>query len=58
MNRFLLLLKEEDGATLIEYALIVTLISIAGVIASTMAGNEVSASFSTISSTLSSNNKH
>lgn len=57
MKNLFLLLKDESAATAIEYALIVSLISIVGVIATGMAGQQISASFSNISSTLSSSNR-
>jgi pilus assembly protein Flp/PilA len=55
MNKFLLF-KNENGATAIEYALIVALVSIIGVIASTMSGEEISLSFNTVATSLSSAN--
>ncbi len=56
MKNFVAFLKDQNGATAIEYALIVALISIAGIMASQMAGNELNTSFSNISSTLTSAN--
>lgn len=57
MKTFLLLLKDEKAATAVEYGLIVAIVSIAGVIASGMAGSQVSISFSKVASTLSSSNR-
>lgn len=57
MRELFLLLKDEKGATAIEYALIVALVSIVGVIASNMAGEQIVNSFSKVSSTLTSSNQ-
>jgi pilus assembly protein Flp/PilA len=54
MKIFTRLLKNQNGATAIEYGLIVALISIAAVIASGMAGNGIVGSFNKVSSTLTS----
>ena len=56
MKTFILLLKDEKAATAIEYGLIVALVSIIGVIASNMAGQQIANTFSKVSSTLSSSN--
>ena len=50
-------IKQQDGATAIEYALIAALIAIAGIAAMTTLGNNVRNSFSKVSSTLSSVNR-
>jgi Flp pilus assembly pilin Flp len=57
MKVLFLLLKDEKAATAIEYALIVALVSIVGVIASNMAGQQLVNSFSKVSSTLGSANR-
>jgi len=46
------LLSEESGQGLIEYALIAGLIGLAAVVAMTTLGTQISAAFSSISSTL------
>ncbi len=56
MKVFILLLKDQKGATAIEYGLIVAIISVAAIIATGMAGDQVKSSFSKVSSTLSSSN--
>ena len=45
-------LKEETGASMVEYALLVVLIAIVAIIAVTAAGKEVSGTFSEIASNL------
>lgn len=57
MDRFISFLKDEEAATAIEYGLIVALVSIVGVIATGMAGQGISASFSTVASQLASSNR-
>lgn len=47
---------EERGASMVEYALLVVLIAIIAIVAITIAGQEVSESFSTIASGLSGSN--
>lgn len=47
-------LKEEKGASMVEYALLVVLIAIIALVAVALAGDEVSATFSEIQSGLSS----
>ncbi len=44
--------NEERGASMVEYALLVVLIAIIAIVAITVAGREVSAGFSIISSGL------
>lgn len=56
MKIFTLLLKDQKGATAIEYGLIVAIISVAAIIATGMAGSQVKNSYSKVSSTLSSSN--
>lgn len=57
MKTLALFLRDEKAATMIEYALIVTLVSIVGLIATQMAGGQLVTSYNTISSTLSSANR-
>ena len=45
--------KEEKGASMVEYALLVVLIAIIAIVAVSVAGRQVSRSFSTIANTLS-----
>lgn len=45
-------LKEEKGASMVEYALLVVLIAIIALVAIRLAGNEVSQTFSDIASNL------
>ena len=45
-------LKDEKGASMVEYALLVVLIAIVALVAVRLAGNEVSQVFSNISSEL------
>jgi pilus assembly protein Flp/PilA len=44
--------KEEQGASMVEYALLVVLIAIIAIVAITIAGEQVSTAFSTIAATL------
>ena len=44
--------KEEKGASMVEYALLVVLIAIIAIVAVTIAGKQVSTAFSTIAATL------
>jgi Flp pilus assembly pilin Flp len=46
-------IKEEKGASMVEYALLVVLIAIIAIVAVTIAGKQVSTAFSTIANTLS-----
>ena len=48
-NRF----TDDEGATLVEYALLVALIAIVAIIAITLVGDQVSENFSEIGSSLS-----
>ncbi len=45
-------LKDEKGASMVEYALLVVLIAIVALVAISIAGQEVSTAFSEISSAL------
>jgi pilus assembly protein Flp/PilA len=47
------LLRQEEGQTLTEYALILVLIAIAAILAMTFLGNQISGIFSSIGATLS-----
>ena len=46
-------LKDDKGASMVEYALLVVLIAIIAIVAITIAGEQVSTGFSTIASGLS-----
>ena len=52
MKFFNKLLRDEQGATAIEYGLIAALIAVAAITAMQSLGNELSTTFSTVSSTL------
>ena len=52
-NVFARFIKDESGATAIEYGLIAALIAVAAIGAMTTVGSELVAKFGTISSTLS-----
>jgi pilus assembly protein Flp/PilA len=56
MKFFNKLLRDEQGATAIEYGLIAALIAVAAIAAMQSLGNELEATFSTVSSTLSAAN--
>ena len=45
--------KDEKGASMVEYALLVVLIAIIAIVAVSIAGKQVSTAFSTIANTLS-----
>ena len=45
--------KEDKGASMVEYALLVVLIAIIAIVAVSIAGKQVSTAFSTIANTLS-----
>ena len=45
-------MKEEKGASMVEYALLVVLIAIIAIVAVSIAGKQVSRAFSTIANTL------
>lgn len=57
MKTIIRLLKSEDGASAIEYALIAALVSIVAIVAMGSVGNSVSDSFSNVSSSLTSANQ-
>lgn len=54
MNKFISLMKDESGATAIEYGLIAALISIAAIVLMGQIGDDLQNTFSEISSGLSS----
>lgn len=56
MKKFIALLKDESGATAIEYGLIAALISIAAVTALGSTGTQVTNTFDEVSQTLDDNN--
>jgi len=45
-------MKEEKGASMVEYALLVVLIAIVALVAISLAGDEVSNTFSTVANSL------
>jgi pilus assembly protein Flp/PilA len=56
MKFFTKLLRDEQGATAIEYGLIAALIAVAAITAMQSLGNELNTTFSTVSGTLSTAN--
>jgi pilus assembly protein Flp/PilA len=52
MNTIIAFLKDESGATAIEYGLIAALVSVAGISAFQSLGTSLSTMFSTVSSTI------
>ena len=52
MSSFIRMLKNEDGATAIEYGLIAALIAVAAIGALTSVGSNLSGKFSTVATTL------
>jgi pilus assembly protein Flp/PilA len=52
MKFFNKLLRDEQGATAIEYGLIAALIAVAAITAMQSLGNELNSTFSTVSTTL------
>ncbi len=52
MNTVAVLLKDESGQDLIEYALVAGLIGLAAVVAMTALGGKISTAFSTVGSQL------
>lgn len=54
MRKLIAIMKDESGATAIEYGLIAALISIAAIAAMTSVGSKLSTTFSTVSSSLAS----
>ena len=56
MIKFLKLIKNEDGATAIEYGLIAALIAVAAITALTTVGTQLNTTFSKVGSSLTSAN--
>jgi pilus assembly protein Flp/PilA len=56
MKKFIALLKDESGATAIEYGLIAALISIAAVAALQNTGDQLNTTFQTVGTTLADHN--
>jgi pilus assembly protein Flp/PilA len=54
MTKFISLIKDENGATAIEYGLIAALISIAAIVAMQTLGKTLSNTFSTVAANLNS----
>lgn len=52
MAKFLKMLKDEEGATAIEYGLIAALIAVAAISAMTSVGSNLSGKFTTVSTEL------
>jgi pilus assembly protein Flp/PilA len=52
MAKFLKLIKNEDGATAIEYGLIAALIAVAAITAMTSVGTQLNATFGEVSTEL------
>ena len=52
MDRISAFLKDESGATAIEYGLLAALISIAAIVAITAVGTSLSTTFSTVANSL------
>ena len=53
MSKFLKLIKNEEGATAIEYGLIAALIAVAAITALTTVGTQLKTTFSSVGSSLS-----
>ena len=56
MSKFLKLIKNEEGATAIEYGLIAALIAVAAITALTTVGDQLETTFSSVGSSLTSAN--
>ena len=56
MSKFLKLIKNEEGATAIEYGLIAALIAVAAITALTTVGDQLETTFSKVGSSLTSAN--
>ena len=54
MNAFLALLRDDDGVTLVEYALVLALVAVAAIIGLRAVYDAVSATLNTVSSNLTS----
>tara|TARA_B100000676_G_scaffold286750_1_gene316634 strand:- start:2495 stop:2677 length:183 start_codon:yes stop_codon:yes gene_type:complete len=53
---FMQFIKEEDGATMVEYAILVALISVVAIVTIGLIGGEVQTAFSTVNTELSAAN--
>lgn len=53
---FMQFIKEEDGATMVEYAILVALISVVAIATIVLIGEEVNTSFETVETELSAAN--
>jgi len=56
MSKFLKLIRNEEGATAIEYGLIAALIAVAAIAAFTNVGTQLKTTFNTVSNSLSTAN--
>ena len=56
MMKFLKLIKNEEGATAIEYGLIAALIAVAAITALTSVGSQLTTTFETVNTSLSAAN--
>jgi pilus assembly protein Flp/PilA len=52
---FIAMLKDDEGATLVEYGLVVSLIAVAAIIAVTAVGTSIKTTFTNISTQLDAN---
>jgi pilus assembly protein Flp/PilA len=52
LNKLIAFLRNEEGQSLAEYALILVLVSIAAITALTALGGDISSTFNTVSGTL------
>ena len=52
---FLAMLKDDEGATLVEYGLVVSLIAVAAILAVTAVGTRIKGTFTNISEKLNTN---
>ncbi len=52
---FLAMLKDDEGATLVEYGLVVSLIAVAAILAVTAVGTSIKGTFTNISAKLNAN---
>ena len=51
-NAFLAMIKDDEGATLVEYGLVVSLIAVAAIVAISALGTQVGNTFQTIANKL------
>jgi pilus assembly protein Flp/PilA len=52
IRQFLELLKSEDGATLVEYALVVALIAVVAIVALTRLGKQAASTLGTVANSI------